>query len=51
MGGAVRQADVISTAAGLAIEEGFGKRLYRNGDRLRECHGRAMRVARSENYR
>lgn len=44
-GGATRQAGVISAAARVAVEEGFGKGPRGEGGKLRDTHARARRIA------
>ena len=45
IGGGTRQAGVISAAARVAVEEGFGKGPWGEGGRLRACHARARKIA------
>lgn len=45
IGGGTRQAGVISAAARVAVEEGFGKGPHGEGGKLRACHVRAKKVA------
>lgn len=45
IGGGTRQAGVISAAARVAVEEGFGRGPRGEGGKLRESHARARRVA------
>ncbi|KAJ9660802.1 hypothetical protein H2198_002341 [Neophaeococcomyces mojaviensis] len=47
MGGATRQAGIISAAARVAVEEGFGRGPNGEGGRLRACHERAARLGRA----
>ncbi|KAJ9615812.1 hypothetical protein H2200_001889 [Cladophialophora chaetospira] len=45
IGGGTRQAGVISAAARVAVEEGFGRGPSGEGGKLRACHIKARRVA------
>ncbi|EXJ78026.1 threonine aldolase [Capronia epimyces CBS 606.96] len=45
LGGGTRQAGVISAAARVAVEEGFGKGPRGEGGKLRDSHARARKVA------
>lgn len=43
-GGATRQSGIISAAARVAVDEGFGTGPNGEGGRLRECHARAKQI-------
>ena len=45
IGGGTRQAGVISAAARVAVDEGFGRGSNGEGGKLRACHARARKVA------
>jgi len=45
IGGGTRQAGVISAAARVAVEEGFGKGPRGEGGKLRACHAQARKIA------
>ncbi len=45
IGGGTRQAGVISAAARVAVDEGFGRGPNGEGGKLRACHARAKKVA------
>ncbi|KEF60514.1 threonine aldolase [Exophiala aquamarina CBS 119918] len=45
LGGGTRQSGIISAAARVAVDEGFGHGPHGEGGKLRACHARAKRIA------